>query len=189
MWWCTACCLHRSASSSCLLRCAVESNPSNISFDTRLDSQQACWCQCRVSVSIGTPARVLDEVQACHQIPSQVDVLVLTQLPLMPDLQAQDRAALRDLTANLNDRHRNAQFAGRASAELHTLIFFSKQAIAADARIVKVVCYAVVSPYCWQPSWTCHTMLKPVNDTLAAAVNCLLCSMPHWLHPVLQDCC
>ena len=53
--------------------------------------------------------------------------------------QAQDRAALRDLTANLNDRHRNAQFAGRASVELHTLIFFCTRAIAADARIVKVL--------------------------------------------------
>ena len=68
----------------------------------------------------------------------------------LPHSQAQDRAALRDLTANLNDRHRNAQFAGRASAELHTLIFFSKQAIAADARIVKVIVYAVLLYCCWQ---------------------------------------
>ena len=117
-----------------------------------------------MSVSIGTPAQGLDGVQACHQIPSQVDVLVLTQSPLMPDLQAQDRAALRDLTANLNDRHRNAQFAGRASAELHTLIFFSKQAIAADARIVKVfsilLCYPAAGSHhgavtpCWSRSMT-----------------------------------
>ena len=59
-------------------------------------------------------------------------------------LQAQDRAALRELTANLNDRHRNAQFAGRASAELHTLIFFQPKQVAADARIVKVTRHAVL---------------------------------------------
>ena len=52
--------------------------------------------------------------------------------------QAQDRRSLRDLTANLNDRHRNAQFAGRASVELHTLIFFNNRSVTADARVVKV---------------------------------------------------
>lgn len=39
---------------------------------------------------------------------------------------------------NLNVRHRNAQLAGRASVELHTLIFFRNRATLADARVVKV---------------------------------------------------
>lgn len=39
---------------------------------------------------------------------------------------------------NLNVRHRNAQLAGRASVELHTLIFFRNKNTLADARVVKV---------------------------------------------------
>jgi hypothetical protein len=106
----------------------------------------------------------------------------------MPDLQAQDRAVLRDLTANLNDRHRNAQFAGRASSELHTLIFFSKQAIAADARIVKVILHAVLSCCCWQPHavYTMPALLSRMPVTLTFCVTvvfaCILASK------VLQGC-
>lgn len=107
--------------------------------------------------------------------------------------QAQDRAALRDLTANLNDRHRNAQFAGRASAELHTLIFFSKQAIAADARIVKVVLRAVMSPWCWQHDGM-HSMASSSDWMLASAArvcsgNCLLQASCVLAFKVLQNCC
>lgn len=60
--------------------------------------------------------------------------LGIAQLPA----SAQDRSELHSLAANLNERHRNAQFAGRASVELHTLIFFKNRPITADARIVKV---------------------------------------------------
>mmetsp|Transcript_2987 Transcript_2987/g.4505 ORF Transcript_2987/g.4505 Transcript_2987/m.4505 type:complete len:260 (+) Transcript_2987:2438-3217(+) len=35
------------------------------------------------------------------------------------------KSYLHDLTANMNRRHRSAQLAGRASVQLHTLIFFS----------------------------------------------------------------
>ncbi|CAI5989721.1 unnamed protein product [Closterium sp. NIES-65] len=41
----------------------------------------------------------------------------------LPD-QTKDKTALTALTDNLNYRNRNAQMAGRASVELHTLIFF-----------------------------------------------------------------
>ncbi|CAI7903737.1 unnamed protein product, partial [Closterium sp. NIES-53] len=41
----------------------------------------------------------------------------------LPD-QTKDKSALTALTDNLNYRNRNAQMAGRASVELHTLIFF-----------------------------------------------------------------
>lgn len=51
---------------------------------------------------------------------------------------ARDRAGVHALTDNLNTRHRNAQMAGRASVELHTLIFFKDRTIIADARITKV---------------------------------------------------
>merc|ERR1712182_187367 len=38
----------------------------------------------------------------------------------------------------INYRHRNAQFAGRASVELHTLIFFRDKSVTAGARIMSV---------------------------------------------------
>ena len=49
-----------------------------------------------------------------------------------------DPQALRSLADNLNNRHRNAQFAGRASVELYTLMYFKDRTILADARITKV---------------------------------------------------
>ncbi|KAK9823835.1 hypothetical protein WJX72_005833 [[Myrmecia] bisecta] len=51
---------------------------------------------------------------------------------------ARDRDGVRSLTDNLNTRHHNAQMAGRASVELHTLIFFKDRVVVADARITKV---------------------------------------------------
>lgn len=49
-----------------------------------------------------------------------------------------DTAGMKDMVDNLNVRHRNAQMAGRASVELHTLIFFRDRTALADARITKV---------------------------------------------------
>jgi exoribonuclease R len=48
------------------------------------------------------------------------------------------REGLRAGSDNLNKRHRNAQMAGRASVELHTLIFFKDRTVLADARVTKV---------------------------------------------------
>jgi exosome complex exonuclease DIS3/RRP44 len=48
------------------------------------------------------------------------------------------REGLRAGADNLNRRHRNAQLAGRASVELHTLIFFKDRVVMADARVTKV---------------------------------------------------
>ena len=56
--------------------------------------------------------------------------------PLPPSMR--DAAGLRAVVDNLNLRHRNAQMAGRASVELHTLIFFRDRTTLADARITKV---------------------------------------------------
>ncbi len=65
--------------------------------------------------------------------------LLAASLNLAPlPAKARDRAALHGLADNLNARHRNAQFAGRASVELHTLIFFQKRTVVADARIIRV---------------------------------------------------
>ena len=58
-------------------------------------------------------------------------------LSVLPD-SIQDRPRLRDLSDNLNTRHRNAQFAGRASVELYTLLFFLNKPTLADGRITKV---------------------------------------------------
>ena len=60
--------------------------------------------------------------------------LRLTELPE----SSKDRESVRALADNLNTRHRNAQMAGRASVELHTLIFFKDRAVLADARVTKV---------------------------------------------------
>ena len=46
----------------------------------------------------------------------------------LPD-SLRDHVAVRPVVDNLNLRHRNAQQAGRASVELHTLIFFKERAV------------------------------------------------------------
>ncbi len=51
---------------------------------------------------------------------------------------AKDGDRLHALAGNLNLRHRNAQMAGRASVELHTLIFFKDREVIADARVTRV---------------------------------------------------
>ncbi|BAT79018.1 hypothetical protein VIGAN_02181000 [Vigna angularis var. angularis] len=50
----------------------------------------------------------------------------------------QDRLQLSSIADNLNYRHRNAQHAGRASVELHTLIYFRNRPTDTEARIVKI---------------------------------------------------
>ncbi|GAB2254227.1 hypothetical protein Droror1_Dr00022036 [Drosera rotundifolia] len=50
----------------------------------------------------------------------------------------QDSPRLTKIADNLNERHRNAQMASRASVELHTLIYFRKQPTDTEARIVKI---------------------------------------------------
>ncbi|XP_027903296.1 exosome complex exonuclease RRP44 homolog A [Vigna unguiculata] len=50
----------------------------------------------------------------------------------------QDRLQLSSIADNLNYRHRNAQYAGRASVELHTLIYFRNRPTDTEARIVKI---------------------------------------------------
>lgn len=51
---------------------------------------------------------------------------------------ASDAKALEEIAHGINYRHRNAQFAGRASVELHTLIFFRDTSVTAGARIMSV---------------------------------------------------
>ncbi|MED6204064.1 Exosome complex exonuclease RRP44 A [Stylosanthes scabra] len=50
----------------------------------------------------------------------------------------QDRLQLTSISDNLNYRHRNAQMAGRASVELHTLIYFRNRPTDTEARVVKI---------------------------------------------------
>eukprot|EP01025_Chloroclados_australasicus_P013586 TRINITY_DN16396_c0_g2_i1.p1 TRINITY_DN16396_c0_g2~~TRINITY_DN16396_c0_g2_i1.p1 ORF type:complete len:315 (+),score=25.13 TRINITY_DN16396_c0_g2_i1:111-947(+) len=49
-----------------------------------------------------------------------------------------DRNNMQLVVDNLNTRNRNAQMAGRASVELHTVIFFDKKNTIADARVTRV---------------------------------------------------
>ena len=55
----------------------------------------------------------------------------------LPD-SMRDRPRVAGVVDNLNLRHRNAQLAGRASVELHTLIFFRGRTVLADARVTRV---------------------------------------------------
>lgn len=81
------------------------------------------------------------------------DVIVHRQLasalglePLHPSLE---RHAVQRLCSTLNRRHKNAQYAGRASAELHTVLFFrSRAAERQEAYVVKIKAngFAVVVP-------------------------------------------
>lgn len=71
------------------------------------------------------------------------------QLESLPD-SARDRDALAGCTDNLNKRHHAAQLAGRASTELHTLIFFRGRVTVADARITKVKANGLVV---FVPKW------------------------------------
>lgn len=56
-------------------------------------------------------------------------------IPLPADTS--DLVRLRAVSDNLNYRHRNAQMAGRASVELHTLIFFRSRTVVTEARVTK----------------------------------------------------
>ncbi|XP_065004841.1 exosome complex exonuclease RRP44 homolog A-like [Musa acuminata AAA Group] len=49
-----------------------------------------------------------------------------------------DGPQLTGIADNLNNRHRNAQMASRASVELHTLIYFKKRPTDTQGRIVKI---------------------------------------------------
>jgi len=61
-------------------------------------------------------------------------VIGVARLP--PNLT--EKHLLREVSDQINYRHRNAQMASRASAELYTLIFFHKRTATADARVIKV---------------------------------------------------
>jgi len=58
-------------------------------------------------------------------------------LKSLPDY-LRDRPFIHDTVDNLNVRHRNARHAGRASVDLHTLIFFKEKEVLADARVTRV---------------------------------------------------
>eukprot|EP00536_Pseudo-nitzschia_multiseries_P015552 jgi/Psemu1/218408/e_gw1.908.31.1 len=56
--------------------------------------------------------------------------------PLPPHLSS--KSYLHDLCSNMNRRHRAAQLAGRASVQLHTLIFFANGSKEEDAYVLDV---------------------------------------------------
>ena len=59
------------------------------------------------------------------------------------------KSYLHDLCANMNRRHRSAQLAGRASVNLHTLIFFSGDgAKVEDAYVMDVETAEMAEPSC-----------------------------------------
>ncbi len=65
--------------------------------------------------------------------------VLMAALGLHPLPEAlRDRAGMRGVVGVLNARHRGAQLAGRASVELHTLIFFAGRRVVADARVTRV---------------------------------------------------
>jgi len=65
--------------------------------------------------------------------------VLMAALGLKPLPQSmQDRDGTRGVVDNLNVRHYNAQMAGRASVELHTVVFFKGKTTVADARVTKI---------------------------------------------------
>lgn len=66
----------------------------------------------------------------------RVLMAVLGLQPLPDGLR--DKEFMHQVVDNLNVRHKNAQHAGRASVDLHTLIFFKDKEIIADARVTRV---------------------------------------------------
>ena len=95
-------------------------------------------------------------------------------LERLPD-QARDCDALRALCDNLNARHRNAQMAGRASVELHTLIFFRERQVVADARITKVRASDIYLAFCVDNP----TALRPVRPLLELSHHEIAIHMEH----------
>lgn len=72
----------------------------------------------------------------------RVLMAVLGLQPLPDGLR--DRDFMHLVVDNLNVRHKNAQLAGRASVDLHTLIFFKDKQIVTDARVTRVKRNAIV---------------------------------------------
>ena len=111
---------------------------------------QVCRCDCALPLR-PLPFSLTYLTQTCHSIDHvehctlrrYADVIVhrllgaALALSVLP-ATIKDPQALRSLADNLNNRHRNAQFAGRASVELYTLMYFKDRTILADARITKV---------------------------------------------------
>ncbi|WPT12794.1 Exosome complex exonuclease RRP44-like protein A [Picochlorum sp. SENEW3] len=64
-------------------------------------------------------------------------------LNTLPD-SLRDGMFMHQVVDNLNIRHRNAQHAGRASVDLHTLIFFKDKEVIADARVTRVKSNAII---------------------------------------------
>lgn len=73
----------------------------------------------------------------------------------LPDSH-RDQRRVKEVADNINYRHRNAQLASRASAELFTLIFFSKYPTEAEGRVLKVSQSRL-------PTLHCAIVLKPWN--------------------------
>lgn len=71
--------------------------------------------------------------------------VLMAALGLKPLPQSmQDRDGTRGVVDNLNVRHHNAQMAGRASVELHTVVFFKGKVTVADARVTRVRCNGLI---------------------------------------------
>ena len=98
-------------------------------------------------------------------------------MPLPAALQ--DRAGMAEVVDNMNVRHTNAQMAGRASTELHTLVFFRGKETLADARVVKVQANGLqVRARCW---------LNYCGRMCCASV-CFSCARSGWFAAVMYLC-
>lgn len=65
--------------------------------------------------------------------------LLAASLGLIPLPESiRDRSHMQVVVDNMNERHHNAQMAGRSSVQLHTVIFFRDRRVVADARVVQV---------------------------------------------------
>jgi exosome complex exonuclease DIS3/RRP44 len=76
---------------------------------------------------------------ACRYADVLVHRCLAASLGLIPLPDAlKDRDSMAEVISNMNDRHTNAQRAGRSSTQLYTHILFRKDPVIAEARVVKV---------------------------------------------------
>jgi hypothetical protein len=109
--------------------------------------------------------------------------VLMAALGLAPLPEPQrDADALGGVVSNLNTRHRGAQCAGRASVELHTLIFFRGKALIADARVTKASMHPphMHTPFCAPPFVPCAPWSLPRRLARArrSAGGCCLVLLP-----------
>jgi hypothetical protein len=106
--------------------------------------------KCIKTYSLATGHVLKTHSGAWHMLQSlaQIRFMPRAGLACLPSIETpaamQDRRLMAEVMDNMNARHTNAQMAGRASIELHTLVFFRGKITLADARVVRVMANGMI---------------------------------------------